>query len=179
MSEFHIGTSEKLIFSANALRNHYGSNDEDAMRMICYLSLLACEIALKAALEKAGLPISQIENRRHNLAGLLDDLGRHCKIEKGIVDGLRAWVPATDIRGKTIEDSNGAQITVGKLLDDTAQHTSRYPNEIRYGNSIQHYPPEVVLDAATKVVEWVNNHWENMRLKTKLQQNLSTSTPQP
>ena len=35
MSEYHIGLSERFIFSAQALCNQYGLHDEDTMRAVC------------------------------------------------------------------------------------------------------------------------------------------------
>jgi uncharacterized protein YbaR (Trm112 family) len=39
-----------------------------------YLSLLSCEVSLKAILEKAGYTIDHLINRSHNLSGLTEDL---------------------------------------------------------------------------------------------------------
>lgn len=165
--EYHLGFSERLIFSAHSLCNHYGLQDVDTMRAVCYQSLLACEVALKAALEKAGRSISHIKARRHDISGLLGDLGGLCEIQKEVFPGQLSWVPATDIRSKSINLPSGALITLGKLLDDTSTLTSEYPNEIRYGDLIRHYPPDAVLACAQLIVYWVKEHWSVLRIKAE------------
>jgi hypothetical protein len=82
----------------------------DAQRTVLYLSLLSVEITLKAMLEQAGIPVSQIRAHSHHLAGLLSDLGR-CEVEVEVAPGARRYVPASRLRACTLSDG-AAQCTV-------------------------------------------------------------------
>lgn len=126
-------------------------------RTVLYLSCLACEITLKALLERSGKPVNEIKNLSHNLAGLLKELGA-CKVEVAIVKGFLAWLPATRLRSVTV----GSNVTVGTILSAEEKGASKYPNEIRYGDAIKHYPPKLVLEAAVQVTEWAKKHWATL-----------------
>jgi len=56
-----------------------------------------------------------------------------------------------------------AQSTVGAIL--TATETSEYPNEIRYGDNLYHYPPSVMLDTAKAVNTWAKDNQGKFRIK--------------
>ncbi len=51
--------------------------------------------------------------------------------------------------------------TLGNLLEAKDLGASQYPNQIRYGDSLKHYPPEIMLTAAKT---WVNEHWNRIRI---------------
>ncbi len=150
MAEYNIEFAEHLTTAAKVLAK-YGMESVDAKRTVLYLSLLACEITLKHLLETAGVPIKDIRQRSHNLSELLKDIGG-CKVKVSI-GGSRKWVRATRIRSKVVDDRFG-NATVGNLLEAEGADASMYPNQIRYGDWPRQYPPEVILKAAQKLIEW-------------------------
>ena len=168
MAVYNRNFSEKLIVAANAVVDD-GLEALDAKRAVLYLSLLACEITLKALLEKAGVPVKKIKNRAHKLSELLRDLGE-CEIEKEIrinigsrVYNVKKWVPGSYIRSLTI-DNRYANATVGTILEAENEGASNYPNQIRYGEKYAHYPSELVLKAAEMIVSWANKYWDSIRV---------------
>ena len=161
MAEYNLGFSENLINAARFVAER-DDKSEDAARTVLYLSCLACEIAIKALLEYSGKPVSEIKKFSHNLAALLKELG-NCKVEVPIIKDSLAWVPATRLRAVTV-DERFSNATVGTILsveEETAEEdnrASKYPNEIRYGSVIRHYPHQSVLETAVKVTEWAQKH---------------------
>ena len=124
MAEYNIGFSEKLIDAAGAVAAE-GFKDADAIRTVLYLSSLASEIALKALLEKAGIPVKDIRTRAHSLSGLLTDLGK-CQIQAEVTAGSRTWVPATRLRSKVV-DNRYSDATVQRPSGDRAYSTLHVP----------------------------------------------------
>jgi HEPN domain-containing protein len=161
MAEYNLGLSQKLAETAEIVATDR-LTDFDAVQTVIYLSLLASEIALKALLEKAGQPVGQIRARSHNLKALLEDLGR-CQIRVEIAPGQERWVPATRLRA-VIADPNYGNATVGTLLEAEDAGASKYPNQVRYGESFRHYPPEVIVKMASAIVMWAKQHWDEIRL---------------
>jgi len=161
MSEYNIGFSEKLLDAARFVAKD-GLNSVDAVRTVLYLSSLASEIALKALLEKARKPIEDIKARGHNLSGLLVDLGK-CQIRAEVVKGSLRWVPAIRLWSVTV-DNRFSDATVGKLLTGEEHGASKYPNELRYGDYVKDYPPELKLKAARALFDWALKHWDDIRL---------------
>jgi len=161
MAEYNLGLSQKLAETSEIVAMD-GITDFDAAQTVIYLSLLASEIALKALLEQAGQPVRQIRTRSHNLKALLEDLGR-CQIREEIAPGQERWVPATRLRAVTV-DPNYANATVGTLLEAEDAGASKYPNQVRYGESFQHYPPQVIVKMASEIVKWAKEHWDEIRL---------------
>ena len=161
MPEYSIGFSEKLIDAAQIIMD-IGLDSVDAKRTVLYLSLLSCEIALKAILERAGKSVAEIMRCSHNFKKLLDLL-RTCQVEVEISNGHLKWVPASRIRTVTVDPSYG-NATLGNLLTANDLGFSQYPNQIRYGDSLRHYPPEMMLKAAKKTLEWVNDYWNRIRI---------------
>jgi hypothetical protein len=106
----------------------------DARCVTLYLSRLSAELTLKALLEKAGVPLSKIRKRSHDLRGLLQDIG-DCEVEVEIAPGTKRWVPGSRVRAVSI-DLGLAHIPIGTLIDAEDQGASRYPNEIRYGDVV-------------------------------------------
>ena len=76
---FSLGFSERLIEAAESFFNIQNNSADEVARAVLYLSLLSCEISLKALLEQAGFPIKEIKKRSHDLEGLLEDVGT-CKL---------------------------------------------------------------------------------------------------
>jgi len=140
-----------------------GFNDVDAVRTVIYLSSLASEITLKALLERAGIPVKDIKSRGHNLSELLADLGK-CQIQTEVAKGTHTWVPATQLRAKVV-DNRYTDATVGKLLTGEKCGASKYPNELRYGDYVRDYPPGLKMGAAKAVIDWAEEHWNEIRTK--------------
>lgn len=161
MPEYSLGFSKKLIEAACIISQEY-IDDVDAVRTILYLSSLSSEISLKALLEQAGVPVSDIKNLRHSLGELLTHVGK-CQIQEEVTSGTRAWVPATRIRSIVVDHRYG-DATVGKILTGEECGASNYPNELRYGDRLRDYSVELKLGAAKAVVEWATEHWNEIRL---------------
>jgi hypothetical protein len=75
VTEYSIDFSENLIKAARFVLED-GADSVDAKRTVLYLSLLSCEITMKALLERAGKPVKEIKKSWHDLNGLLCDLDR-------------------------------------------------------------------------------------------------------
>ena len=74
MAEYDIGLAEELAVVANSVeRTPLEPFARERMRL--YLALLSLELALKAMLERSGVPIRQIRGRSHGIKDLLTDLG--------------------------------------------------------------------------------------------------------
>jgi hypothetical protein len=121
MPEYNLGFSKKLAETARLVADD-GVDSFDAVQTIVYLSLLSCEIALKALLEKSGIPLKQIKAHWHDLEALLREVSR-CEVEVDIADGHLKWVPAVRIRSIPIK-SEGEASTVGTLLSGETQGAS-------------------------------------------------------
>ncbi len=161
MSEYNIGFSEKLIEAAQVVADS-ALDSIDGQRTVLYLSLLSSEIALKAFLEAAGMPVQKIVGYSHNHRALLDAVCR-CEV-KEIVAGQLTWVSASRVCAISIAIETGAS-TVGTLLSLEQEGASRYPNKIRYGNSVAHAPARAMLQVSEKLFEWVIKHLSAVRQK--------------
>ena len=126
-----------------------------------YLSLLSCEISLKALLEQSGLPAKQVKSHWHNLGALLREVSR-CEVEIEIAGGHLKWVPATRIRAIPIL-SEGVESTVGTLLMGETLGGSKYPNQIRYGSGFLCFPPDALIKTACAVIDFADAHWGAIR----------------
>ncbi len=158
MNEYSLEFSEKLTDAAQFVVDD-GLDSLDAKRTVLYLSQLSCEIALKALLERAGVPVAKIKPRWHNLSELLQDLCA-CKVEEQIGSELR-WILATSIRAQTVDQR--FMNTVGSILEAEAQGASKYPNEVRYGYSLNQYPPELWLKTTKTIIVWARKRWDSIR----------------
>ena len=67
--EFSLDFSKRLIESAKYLEKNK-PKEKEAGRAILYLSLVSCEISLKALLEKAGYPIKDLKHMSHDFSSL-------------------------------------------------------------------------------------------------------------
>jgi len=135
----------------------------DAQRTVLYLSLLSAEIILKAMLENAGKPVTEIRARSHRLTELLSDLSQ-CEVEIEIAPGTWHYMTASRLRSCVLQ-YRSAQTTVGAVIDAESQGASAYPNQVRYGDLLRHFPPEVVAQMATRVAEFAREHWRSLRMK--------------
>jgi hypothetical protein len=162
MAEYDIAFGERLAEAARMVSAE-SVVELDAQRTVLYLGLLSTEITLKAMLERAGKPVSEIRARSHRLAALLSDLGQ-CEVEVEVAPGTKRHVPASRIRA--IQLSHGsAQSTVGAVVEAESQGASTYPNQVRYGEVLRHFPAEVVAQMATLVSAFAREHWHSIRIK--------------
>ncbi len=159
--EYDISFGEKLAEVAHLVVAD-GVYDLEAKRTALYLSLLSCEISLKSMLEQAGIPLSEIRSRSHRLADLLSLLGQ-CEIEVDVLTGTSEMVSASRLRSYDIQFGESST-TVGNLVDAESLGASQYPNHVRYGDLLQHFPPEVVAKMASRVVEFAREHWDSLRV---------------
>lgn len=150
MAEYSIGFAKDLVLAAKNMPLDTDAST-DRQRAALYLSLLACEISMKALLEAAGFHVQEIKKLSHNLSALLEKVGA-CKVK---LNGI--WVPATRIRA-IVADQQFPVETIGKLLEAEKSGASKYPNNVRYGDLIQHFPAEIMLATATKVAEWAEKN---------------------
>ena len=162
LAEYDIAFGEKLAEVAGFVVAD-GLTELDAKRTVLYLSLLSTEISLKSMLEHAGRPVPEIRAQSHRLAHLLTDLSQ-CEIEVEVTPNNRMFVPATRLRACTLRHGD-AEVTVGAIIDAESQGASTYPNQIRYGDVLRHYPADVVAQMAVKVAAFARQHWQSIRIK--------------
>jgi len=155
--EYSIDFAERLIEAADSFFDK-PSTEDDAGRAVLYLSLISCEISLKALLERAGCTPKELKRRSHNLNELLTDVC-HCEIPD---QRTGTYTPASGLLAiQPISDVPDA--TVGQILDAESAGASKYPNEIRYGDLIRHYSPPYVLCCAKSVSKWVRANLDGIR----------------
>lgn len=159
MAEYDIDFAHDMAEVGNTIVSKSPLTDEvSSARAAIYCSLLACEIAMKAGLEAAGVPVAKIRRQSHDLAGLLkcfDD----CTVTR-LENDKR--VSASSIRSIVVHDQY-PDATIGKLIE--SPDVSKYPNEIRYGELLKHFPPDVVSGLANAVVKWVDHHKDDIQTK--------------
>ena len=153
MSEYNIDCAYQMAQASKDILEH-DSESEGAKRASLYTSLVACEIALKAALEIAGYEVKDIAKKRHNLSELLKMVSS-CTVIRNMTDnGNPKRVPATCIRAGLVVE--GA--TVGKLLEAEKVGASEFPNEIRYGEALKHYDVHIMSRLSFVILSWVTLH---------------------
>lgn len=160
MPVYDLAFGERLAETARMVAAE-GLESLDAQRTVLYLSLLSTEITLKAMLEQAGNPVSEIRARSHHLGELLGDLGQ-CEVEVEVTPGTKRYVPASRLRGCVL-NYGGAQSTVGTVIDAESRGASAYPNNVRYGDVLRHFPAQVVAQMAAKVAVFARAHWPSLR----------------
>jgi hypothetical protein len=158
MPEFSVEFAESLVQSADLLTEH-GEDTFERRRTVLYQCLLASEIALKAILEKAGVPLSEIVRLSHRLDDLMHAVG-DCEVPYKISENDVRWIPATNINAKSFRMGD-AVMTVGQFL--TVEGASRYPTEVRYGERVVHFPPDAALKAAKTIIAWARENWDVIR----------------
>ncbi|EIT7126917.1 hypothetical protein V8073_004593 [Vibrio parahaemolyticus] len=142
--EYSFAFSARMIDSAECLFNSH-ADKEEAGRAILYLSCLSCEISMKALLEQTGYTTKELRGFSHRLHELLDEISR-CEHRK-------SNHRASSIRSKVVIEKT-ADGTVGTLLASQVGNASTYPNEIRYGEVVTHFPPVAMLNCARLVLRW-------------------------
>lgn len=148
--EYSIEFGERLIEAADSFVTKSSPSDEVG-RTVLYLSLLSCEISLKALLEKAGFSVQELTRRSHDLSGLAKDICC-CELTGTGIGNSKPFSAARLLSQEVVPNtSNG---TVGTLLKAESIGASKYPNDIRYGELITHFPPLVVLSCAKVISKW-------------------------
>jgi hypothetical protein len=160
--EYSLEFSHRLIDAAKSFIDKDKISDETG-RAVLYLSLLSCEISLKALLEQAGYTPKELKKRSHDFSGLIKDLC-FCDLVGTGIAGSKPYTGA-ELLGEVV-DPNIGNGTVGNLLSFEAQGASKYPNEIRYGEFVIHFPPILMLDCASKVCEWARNNIDIIKRRT-------------
>lgn len=157
--EYSLEFSYRLIEAAQSFIGKDEVNEETG-RAVLYLSLLSCEISLKATLEKAGYTIKELKKRSHDFSGLIHDLclcdlltQNSRRSNQSTCSNLLSQVVDPDIR-------NG---TVGALLRGEENGASKYPNEIRYGKMVRHFPPLLMLKCASTTYDWCKDNLSNIK----------------
>lgn len=160
MPQYDIDFGGKLIDAADYVAGE-GLDTQEAIRVVVYLSLLACEISMKAFLEKAGFAPTELRACSHDLSKLSKHMCS-CEIEEQVCVQTRAWIRGSSHRAIEIRTADTAS-TIGSLLDRMDKEASRYPNELRYGETLRHFPPQVVLDMARRLRGWCLDHLATVR----------------
>lgn len=135
------------------------TNLPEAERAAIYTALLACEIALKSALESAGRTLAEIP-KTHNLAKLLTMVSSCTVLISANAETIRP-MPASRLRGIIVDPDYG-DATVGNLLQGERYGASVFPNEIRYGSILRHFPALLMCKLSAKVIQWVNENEETI-----------------
>lgn len=160
MTTYDADFGSKLAETAELVLS-IGTDALEAKRTVAYLSLLSAEISLKALLERAGFDPKEIRKRSHKLKDLLTDLCE-CKIEVEIVPGVVKLVPASRLCAVEVS-YKGTETAVGRIVDAEADGASVYPNDVRYGENMRHFPPEVLAGMARAIVSFSKQHWPTIR----------------
>lgn len=151
MSEYSLDFSEamskssKLVISCDTM-------PEEAQRASLYMSLVSCEISLKYIVAKAKVRVP----KTHDLSKLVD-LVSACTVEDEITMGTIMRVPASRIRS-VVACEKYVNATLGNLLESELIGASKFPNEIRYGHVLKHFPAEVMQKASMRLLTWVKRY---------------------
>lgn len=164
MPEYDIDFAAKLASIASEV-DEKDPWAYDARRVTIYLARLSAEISMKALLEKAGVPIPRIRARSHNLRALLTDLSE-CEVEIEIASGIKHSCSASLVRSATI-DLGVIHVPIGEIIDAEDPRISKYPNEIRYGESVVDFSPALVSGMAVVLANWAKKHWKSIRVACK------------
>lgn len=74
------------------------------------------------------------------------------------------WVPATRVRSVTL-DFDFLDIPIGSLIDAKDDRISKYPNEIRYGESVVDFHPSMMSGMALALSKWAKEHSKTIRVR--------------
>ena len=159
--EYRIEFGERLIEAAESFASQPNPSDEVG-RTVLYLSLLSCEITLKALLEKAGFSVKELKKRSHDLSGLVKDIC-NCKLTGTGIGNTKPFPASRLLAQQVVPDtSNG---TVGTLLNAESIGSSKYPNKIRYGELIIHFQPHDMLSCARVISRWAKEYMNCIKRK--------------
>jgi hypothetical protein len=154
MMEYSLDFSQRLIDAAKSFIDKDNIADETG-RAVLYLSLLSCEISLKALLEQAGYTRKELTKRSHDFSGLVKDLC-FCDLMGTGIAGSKPYSAARLLA--QVVDSRIGNGTVGALLEAEEHGASKYPKEIRYGELVRHYPPLLMLGCASAICQWARDN---------------------
>lgn len=160
--EYSLEFSQRLIDAAKSFIEKDKTDDETG-RAVLYMSLLSCEISLKALLEQAGYTSRELKKRSHDFSGLIKDLCS-CDLVGTGIGGSKPYSGA-NLLAQEVDPTIGNG-TVGALLSGEEHGASKYPNEIRYGELVQHFPPPLMLKCASKVCEWARDNFSIIKKRT-------------
>jgi len=162
VAEYDLAFASKLAEVASELEGRE-PHAYDAGRVVVYLSRLSVEITLKALLESAGRPVQKIRERSHDLRSLLDDLSA-CEVEIEVAPGVRAWSSAARIRGAVV-DLGLVHVPIGDLICAEDKGASRYPNQIRYGDTVVDMNPFLLASMAVVAANWARGNIRTIRMR--------------
>jgi len=158
MPVYNIDLAKRLVDAAGHLEIN-NTNDNETGRAIAYISLLAIEIALKCGLEKSGTDVSIIKKTGHDISELLDMLSiQPTQISH---DTTHERIKGSIIRSIVV-DNNYSNATIGNIISNcSTEHAnvSKYPNEIRYGDSIKHFLPSLLRRTAECTINEICKYW--------------------
>lgn len=166
MSKFDVSFASKLADLANTAIDESSSKYAN-LRAAVYPSRVACEIACKALLEAAGMPVAQIEQRRHDIPVILRDL-LTCEVNLDPY-GEPNWVSADVVAEQTVTLSS-LHIPILELIGAAGAGFSKFPNEIRYGETVMDVSPSLLADAARKFCAWAELFCWRIRLPSQSDQ---------
>ena len=106
-----------------------------------------------------------IRRRSHDLRGLLDDLGA-CEVKIDAVTGVKAWSSAAQLRAAVI-DLGLVHVPIGELICAEDQGASRYPNQIRYGETVIDMSPSLLASMAVVAANWARANIGTIRLRAR------------
>lgn len=155
MAEYDIEFSRRLAQVAAGILKQ-GLSDPESHRVVAYLSRLSMELALKAFLEGAGLPVSRIRDHSHRLKDLLKEIDQY-EVEVEITPGHKHWCAASRLRSVTVSIS-GYQVPAGMVIEAEDHGASIYPSELRYGSQPKDFPAEALAFAALAIANWVSSN---------------------
>ncbi len=163
--EYSLDFSERLIDAADSFLFKENPGEESA-RLILYLSLLSCEISIKALLETAGFTIKEITKRSHGFSGLTEDIC-FCDLRHEPPDDSKEKSAAALLA--QVVDPAFANATVGHLLSAEETGASKYPSEIRYGELPTHFSPLIMLNCAKVVCQWAKDNIGRIHQSSRLE----------
>lgn len=102
--------------------------------------------------------------KTHNVAKLLTMVSS-CNVLISTDAETKRPMPASRLRG-IIVDPHYSNATVGNLLQGEKYGASVFPNEIRYGSILHHFPALLMCKLSSKVIEWVNENEETINFSS-------------
>ncbi|MCO4094441.1 MAG: hypothetical protein HEQ37_11945 [Acidovorax sp.] len=157
MPEYSLHQAHDLAQMAIEAREVQANNGVRA-RNCLYLAHLSIELALKAALEQAGMSIASIRRLNHNLFLLSRAVGS-CSFTHEL--GVGKGVVVRDLKAT----HGGGCLSFGYFVDATQwESISRYPGELRYGSDVNHFNPRVVAQLASELCKWLEARIHTFRL---------------
>lgn len=151
MREYNLEFAEAMAESSGLILRSE-SLPEEGQRASLYAALVACEVALKYALAEAGISVP----KTHDLAKLIG-LVSNCSVEVQDSNGRIKRVPASRLRSISAS-FDYSDATLGKLLEAERFGASKFPNEIRYGHTLRHFPASVIQQASIQLISWVKHY---------------------